>query len=213
MMKFVREGLAVALCLCLALPVGAASPLPEQQEVTADAPKYKIEILTAAGKVQKRRQGMVSSESVIRVTDENDTPVAGVTVTFLVTQLSGGQASFINGTGTNVLTTNAQGIASTGPVTASPQSTFNLVASVGSAGQATSATIPVSMAAVAAGVATGAAISATAIALIAVGAAAAVGVAVAAGGGGNGGSPSPGPTPLPGVRIGVGGAPTIGPPR
>jgi hypothetical protein len=211
-MKILREGLALLLSACLILPAAAA---PQPQAPAADTPKFKIEILTAAGKAQKRRQGMISSESVVRVTDENDVPVAGATVTFLLTQVSGGSASFINGTGTNVLTTNAQGIASTGPVTASPQSTFNIVASAGSAGQAASVTIPVSMAAVAAGVGAGAGISALALTLIVVGAAAAAGVAVAAGGGGNGGSsPTPPPSALPSVRIGVGsGGVVVGPPR
>lgn len=207
-MTTLRQTLAAALCLCLTIPAGA-----EQQAPPASPAKYKIEILTAAGKAQKRRQGMVSSESVVRVTDENNTPVAGVTVTFLLTQVSNGSASFINGTGTNVLTTNAQGLASTGPVTASPQSTFNIVVNAGSASQAATATIPVTMTAVAAGVGTAAGLSTAAIIGIVAGAAAAAGIAVAAGGGG-GSSPSPGPGPTPtGVRIGVGGAPTIAPPR
>lgn len=206
-MKMMRQGLAVVVCLCMTVPVGA-----EPQAQPADGPKLKIEILTAAGKPQKRRQGMVSSESVIRVTDENDTPVAGLTVTFLLTQISNGSASFVNGTGTNVLTTNAQGIASTGPVSASPQSTFNIAVSASQAGQTATATIPVNMAAVAAGVGTATGLSTAAIIGIVAGAAAAAGVAVAVGGGGNGGS-SPTPTTPPGVRIGIGGNPTVGPPR
>lgn len=208
-MNALREGLVLLLSACLILPATAA---PQPQAPAADAPKFKIEILTAAGKAQKRRQGMVSSESVVRVTDENDVPVAGATVTFLLTQVSGGSASFINGTGTNVLTTNAQGLASTGPVTASPQSTFNIVASAGSAGQAASVTIPVSMAAVAAGVGAGAGISALAVTLIVVGAAAAAGVAVAAGGGGSS-SPTTPPAALPSVSIGFGNTVTFRPPR
>ncbi len=210
-MKFSREALAAGLSFVLMLPAQAV-PLPAEQQ-TGGMPKYKIEILTAAGKAQKRRQGMVSSESVIRVTDENDTPVAGLTVTFLLTQISNGKASFINGTGTNVLTTNAQGIASTGPVTASPQSTFNITVNAGGSSQAASATIPVKMAAVSAGVAGGAGLSAAAITLIVVGAAAAAGVAVAASGGGNGGGTPAGPAAPPVVRIGVGGGATVGPPR
>lgn len=209
-MKFSREALAAGLSFVLILPAHAV-PLPAEQQA-ADAPKYKIEILTAAGKAQKRRQGMVSSESVVRVTDENDTPVAGVTVSFLLTQISNGKASFINGTGTNVLTTNAQGIVSTGPVTASPQSTFNIAVNAGSSTQSASATIPVNMTAVSAGVAGGAGLSAAALTLIVVGAAAAAGVAVAASGGGNGGGTPAGPA-APVVRIGVGGGATVGPPR
>jgi hypothetical protein len=209
-MNTLREGLALLLAACLILPAAAA---PQPPAPATDAPKFKIEVLTAAGKAQKRRQGMISSESVVRVTDENDVPVAGATVTFLLTQVSGGSASFINGTGTNVLTTNAQGIASTGPVTASPSSTFNIVVSAGSAGQAAAATIPVSMAAVAAGVGAGAGISALAVTLIVVGAAAAAGVAVAAGGGGGSSSPTTPPAALPSVRIGVGDLVTFRLPR
>ena len=134
---------ALSIALLLTPPVAA-------QEVAAPEPKYKIEVLTAAGKVKKRKKNVISSESVIRVTDNNDVPVAGATVMFSIAQLTGGSAAFANGAVSTIVATNAAGIASTGAVSAATASSFSIAATASVAGQAVSITIPMNMAAVAA---------------------------------------------------------------
>jgi hypothetical protein len=234
-----RFWIAIIATLAQIAPAPAVTPgllaeAQQQQPVAAGArPTYRIEILSAAAKPTRRRQGMVSSESVIRVTDSNDRPVAGVVVTFSVTQLSGGSASFVNGTTSAFVTTNASGIASTGPVTASTASTFNISVSASVSGQTLTATIPVNMATVAAGAGgatagaaagagagagAGGGISAAVIGVIAAAGAAAAVVAVKAAGGGDGGTAggisNGGSTPgNPRIRIGGPGTPTVGAPR
>ncbi|MEZ5355027.1 MAG: hypothetical protein R2762_20515 [Bryobacteraceae bacterium] len=185
---------------------------------------YKIEILSAAGK-PRRRKNMVSSESVIRVTDSNDVPVAGIAVMFSLSNLSGGSAAFANGATSTIVTTNAAGVAATGNMTASATSSFSIGVSASVPGQApVTATIPVNMAtAVAGGAAGGAAAGGAAGAgagvsgavigvVVAAGAAAAV-VAAKTLGGGGGSTPPPtsGPPPAanPRIRIGGAGTPTV----
>ena len=221
-----RSFLSIAISFALLLPPLANGQTPPP------APKYKIEILSAAGKLNSRKKGVVSSESVIRVTDSNDIPVAGATVMFVIAQLSNGSAAFANGAASTIVSTNAAGIASTGAVGASASSTFNISVTASVSGQSVTATIPVNMSAVAAGAggggagaaaggaagAGGAGISGAAIGiLVAVGAAAAIGAGVALGGG-KSSNPvaSPGPaTPTGGltIRIGGPGAATVSAPR
>ena len=213
-----RSFLSLAISLAL---------LPAQQQ-ERPVPKYKIEILSAAGSPKKRKKNVISSESVIRVSDTNDVPVAGVTVMFAISQLSGGSAAFANGAASTIVTTNAAGIASTGAVSASTASTFNIGVSATVAGQPLTATVPVNMSAVAgsAGGAGGAAAGGAAGAgagisgaMIGVIVAVAAGAAVAAGVALSGGKNTPaaaGPTPTtagPTIRIGGPGIVTIGPPR
>ena len=199
----VRSGLAIGLSIAL---MAQESPPP---------PKYKIEILSAAGNPKKRKKNTISSESVIRVTDQNDVPVAGVTVMFAISQLSGGSASFANGASSTIVTTNAAGVAATGEVEASATSTFNINATASVSGQSVTTTIPISMATVAAAAGGGAAISGVMIGvIIAVAAGAAVGAAVALGGGSSSSTPStPTTPPVAGIRIGGPGTPVIGAPR
>lgn len=215
-----RSFLSITISFALLLPpfaIGQTGP---------PAPKYKIEILSAAGKLNSRKKGVVSSESVIRVTDSNDIPVAGATVMFVIAQLSSGSATFANGAASTIVSTNAAGIASTGAVGASASSTFNISVTASVSGQSVTATIPVNMSAAAAGAGAaaggaagaGAGISGATIGiLVAVGAAAAIGAGVALGGGKNNNpAASPGPaTPTGGltIRIGGPGAATVGPPR
>lgn len=202
-----RTALSVALMLALSLPPAGLA----QQSAPNQA--YKIEILSAAGNPKKRKKNVVSSESVIRVTDRNDVPVAGATVTFLIVQLSGGSASFANGTSSTIVTTNAAGIASTGEVSATTASNFNISTTASVSGQTVTTSIPVSMATVAAGIGAGAGISGATIGIIvAVAAAAAVGGAVAATRGGGNNPPAAGPT-TPTLRIGGPGTVVIGAPR
>lgn len=219
---FLSIGVSFALLLP---PVAAAQTGPP-------APKYKIEILSAAGKLNSRKKGVVSSESVIRVTDSNDIPVAGATVMFVIAQLSNGSAAFANGAASTIVSTNAAGIASTGAMGASASSTFNISVTASVAGQSVTTSIPVSMSTVAAGAGGGAAGAGTAAGgaagagagisgamigiIVAVGAAAAIGAGVALGGGkSNPTSPVTTTPPVPGlsIRIGGPGTATVGAPR
>jgi hypothetical protein len=218
---------AAGLCLThLTVPVRAQLPAPTKTEAQAAESKYKIEILSAAGKPQRRRN-MISSESVIRVTDQNDTPVAGIAVMFSLTNLTGGSAAFANGALSTIVTTNAAGLASTGAVTAASTSSFSISVAASVSGQALTATIPVNMAAVAAGGAaggggsgaasgaagagTGGGISGAVIGVVAAaGVAAAVVAAKALGGGGD--DPTP-PPPNARIRIGGPGTPSVVGPR
>ncbi len=205
-----RSVLALGIALALLMP----ADLRSQQNPPAQ--KYKIEILSAAGNPKKRKKNVISSESVIRVTDRNDVPVAGATVTFLILQLSGGSASFANGSSSTIVTTNPAGIASTGELSASPTSSFNISTTASISGQTVTESIPVSMVTVAAGIGAGAGVSGLTIGLIVV--AVAAGAAVAAGvalSGGNSNAPAPGGTTgtPPTIRIGGPGTPVVGAPR
>lgn len=220
-----RLFLSGLLSLALLLPVPAIS------QEGPPVRKYKIEILSAAATPKKRKKNVISSESVIRVSDTNDIPVAGATVMFAISQLSGGSAAFANGAASTIVTTNAAGIASTGAVGATQASTFNIAVTASVSGQSVSATIPVNMSAVASGAGAaggggaaagggaagaGAGISGAMIGVIvavAAGAAVAAGVAL---GGGKSATPSTGPPTTaagPSIRIGGPGTPTIGAPR
>ncbi|MEZ5402376.1 MAG: hypothetical protein R2729_22065 [Bryobacteraceae bacterium] len=217
---------SLAVSMAMPLPAGTAPGQVTGGQQPAAAPAYKIEILSAAGR-PRRRQNMVSSESVIRVTDRNDKPVAGVAVMFTLNNITGGSASFANGASSSIVTTNSLGVASTGEVTAGQTSAFNISASASVPGQApVTVTIPVNMATVGTGAVAGGAvaggttgagggISGAVIGLIVgVGAAAAVAAAVALGGGNDTPSPTPTPTPTnPRIRIGGPGTPTVTGPR
>ncbi|MEZ5356718.1 MAG: hypothetical protein R2762_29115 [Bryobacteraceae bacterium] len=147
-MRITAAALAIVQLATPAEPV-VASPVAQAAAAAANS-GYKIEILSAAAK-PKRRKNKISSESVIRVTDSNDVPVAGISVMFSLTGLSGGSAAFANGALSTVLATNAAGIASTGAVTAGVSSSFSIAVAASVPGQAVlTATIPVNMAAVAA---------------------------------------------------------------
>src|SRR5437764_639427 len=90
-MKSVRQLFATALSLCLLLATSGAL-----QAAAAEASAYKVEILTVAGKVQSLPRGMSSSESVIKVTNQDGTAAAGVPVTFLLREPSEGSPAFAN---------------------------------------------------------------------------------------------------------------------
>lgn len=184
---------------------------PFQKEPEPETQKYRIEVIEGAAKFRRGKRGKVNSQAVIKVTDENNVPVAGIVVAFTIPMLSGGGASFADGASTTTATTNASGVASASFSVAPDASEFSISATASTPGSAVTASVPVSMsAAAAAGTAAG--VSTALIAtVVAVGAAAAVGVGVAVTRG-NSASPQTAGGTVP-VRIGVGGPPTLGVPR
>ncbi len=164
-------------------PASAEASIPAVKEQ-----KYKLTILEAASTSKRAKKGRVSSQAVIKVTDENDLPVPGVAVAFTIPQFSGG-ATFTNGATTSLSSTNASGIATSQTFTTTAGSSFTMGAAVSAPGGGllTAAIPAATSAAVAAGISTSALIGIVA----AVGAAAtgaAVGGLAAAGviGGGGG---------------------------
>jgi hypothetical protein len=130
-----RSCIAVFLCLCI---ISLAENLSAQES----APAYKLIIVENAATVKRVKGGRVSSQAVVRVTDRNDRPVAGVAVTFALPQFPGG-ASFANGALTSVTTTTAAGQASSGAFTAPAGSSFSVSVTASVAGTALTGAIPV----------------------------------------------------------------------
>lgn len=206
--EILRAGLAVAW------------NLPQAPQATGQ--KFKLTVVEDASKFRRARKGRASSQAVVKVTDENDRPVAGIVVSFGMPQLTGG--SFSNGGATITSTTNSAGQASA-EISVTPTTTnFSISVTASVSGTTLTASIPVSGAAAsaaaagAAGAGAGAGLSGATIGLI-VGAVAGGAVAAVCASGNCGGNknnspapvPGPGPAPAPGIRIGIGGASVIGP--
>lgn len=173
---------------------------------------YKLTILDSAATSRRADQGRVSSQAVVEVTDENDDPVSGIIVTFTIPQVTGGGAEFANGGFMMTVPTNNAGIASSGPFTAQPGTTFDMAVTASTPGAAISTTIPVALsaAAVSAGLSTAAIVGI----IVGIGAAAAAGVYFGTRNSGSTGSTNPGtPTPTtPTGTIGSAGVPVFGGP-
>jgi hypothetical protein len=148
---------AIAFSPPIADVAPAAQPaLTGQQGALAAPQKYKLTILESAPSSRRVKKGRVSSQAVIKVTDENDVPVAGIAVSFMLPQISGG-ASFASGGLTSVVTTNAAGIASSGTFSAAAGSTFSVSVSASVPGGAVvTGAVPISTSAAAAGAGAGA---------------------------------------------------------
>jgi hypothetical protein len=108
-MNSLRSFLSVVICVALGLP-GIS---PAQEAGNAEA-KYKLTIVEGASTSKRAKKGRVSSQSVVKVTDQNNVPVPGVAVSFALPQLTSGAPTFANGALTSVVTTNAAGVASSG---------------------------------------------------------------------------------------------------
>lgn len=230
---------ACTLALSLALPAEdaaeilrsalGAAPATWQAPPQPSTQKYKLTIVEDASTFRRAKKGRASSQAVVKVTDENDKPIAGIVVAFAIPQATG--ASFTGGAMTATATTSSAGLASAGVAVTPVTTNFTISVSATVAGTPLSASIPVSGAAAsaaasgsggaaaaggAAGGGAGGGISGATIGIIvAAVAGGAVAAAVAVGGGGNnnggGGGGGGGVTPTPGVRIGIGGATVIGP--
>jgi hypothetical protein len=190
----------------------ALAAAPQQ----AEAPKLKIVIVEGEGAINNIKQ-RVAGAAIVRVEDENDRPVAGALVTFLLPN-NGPGAAFADGSHTLTVTTNEQGLAvarSIRPNSLEGQFQIQVTAShMGATARA--AIVQTNAPAAAAAAGAGGGISGKLIAILAVAAGAAAGGVLAAtsGGGGNGGGPGPGPpaTPVTPARISFSGPAQIGAP-
>jgi len=212
----------------ISLPLAALLVLSQMPELQASqsAPQAKpaklnIVIIEGDGAINNVKQ-RVAREVIVQVDDENNRPVAGAAVAFLLPN-SGAGGWFSNGAGLLNVTTNSAGRATAHLMPNSINGAFQINVTASYQGQVASATIPQTNAAAAAGatasgttagVGTGTGISTTTVAIIAAAVAGAVAVGVAARGKGNESpAPVPGTSPsAPTVRIGGTGTPTIGTP-
>jgi hypothetical protein len=215
---------AISLCLIVVVILG---PLPQQayaaQAQGASPAKFKLVIVEGEGAINNVKQRL-AREVIVQVDDENNQPIGGVAVTFLLPG-SGPGGLFSNGAGLLNVTTNAAGRATAQFVPNSVGGAFQINVSASFQGQVSSTVITqtnaisaasTTAAGTAAGAGTGTGISATTIALIAVAVAGAIAVGVAAGGKDDD-KPTPTPTTQPTagtstIRIGAAGPPIVGTP-
>ena len=196
-------GQVIAVELCGVLIGPGTAPAQQTPQTAAQAPqRYKLTILQGASTSKRVKKGTASSQAVVLLTDSNNIPVPGVTVTFLLPEGGGGGASFATGGLTSVVTTNSAGIATSGSISSTAGSTLSVGVSAAAPGGAVTATATIATAAAAtAAVSTGLIV---AIAAVAVGGA--VVAAKVASGGGN--KPTLPPTPT--GTIGTPGTITFG---
>ena len=213
---------AIRLFLTSLMILGHWSEVDAGQNVTSSGqggnqPKLSIVIVEGEGAINNVRQ-RVAREVIVQVNDENNRPIGGVAVSFLL-PASGPGGLFANGTNALSVATDAAGRAVAGFTPNTVSGAFQLNATASFQGQVATTVVSQTNAlaaagAVAGGVSTGTVaggvgggISAATVAVVAaaVAAAVAVGVVVSKKGGD---SPPPPPT----IRIGVGGTPTVGAP-
>jgi len=195
-------GSVLTVLLCWSLLGLGIAPAQQAAQPAGTSQKYKLTIIKGAPTSRRSKKGRVSSEAVVQVTDSNNVPVPGITVTFLLPQVGSSGAAFGNGALSAIVTTNATGVASSGSISAAAGSTFSVgVSAAGPSGVAT-ATVSISAAAVGAAVSTGVIV---AIAAVVVGGAVVAAKVVA-------GSKGSTPPPTPSGAIGAAGAPTFGHP-
>src|SRR5258708_2721077 len=131
-MNSVRSFFSVVMCLALGLP--GLSPAQEAANVGDNAAKYKLTILEGASTSKRVKKGRVSSQSVVKITDQNNVPVPGIAVSFILPQLTSGGPAFANGALTSVVTTNAAGVASSGSFAAAAGRTLSVTVTASVAG-------------------------------------------------------------------------------
>ena len=119
----------------------------EQVPTATEHQKYTLTVVQSASSAKRLKKNRVSAQAVIKVTDENDVPVAGIAVTFTIPQFVSGGASFASGGLTSIVTTNAAGLASSTSFVTGASSSFSMTAAASVPGGAISATIPVNTAA------------------------------------------------------------------
>ena len=109
---FGRSTVSWTLCIALCAPEISTA---QQTPTPTGAQKYKLTVdKDASGRIRVTN-GRVSSQAVVRVTDENDVPVPAIAVIFLIPQGSG--RAFTDGGLSSTVTTDAEGVAS-GPYSA-----------------------------------------------------------------------------------------------
>lgn len=175
--------------------------LGQQPAQTPAAPKLRIVILEGEGAINNIRQ-RTARDPVVQVVDENNNPVAGVVVTFLLPN-AGPSGAFANGAQSLTILTNSQGIATaTGLSPNAVAGELSIRVSASHQGQTANATI--NQVNAVSGAAAGGVSGATVGILAGIGVAAAVGAALALGGGnGNGGGMTPVPTRTATVTFGA----------
>jgi hypothetical protein len=221
--------ISVLLC-CSVLHPGLMAwqqAIPGGAQANAAPQKYKLTVLEGASTSKRVKKGRVSSQAVVKVTDENDVPVPGIAITFTLPQLSSGGAAFASGGLTSVATTNAAGVASSGALSATTGSSFSISVTASVPGGVLTGAVPVSAGAVAGavgaagagaaaagGAAAGAGISTGLIVAIAAAAVAgAVGAAVALKGGSNSSAPTSTTPTTPTATVGAASSITFGGPK
>lgn len=200
-----KRSLSVALALLLTLP--AVAPLHSAQ--AQETSRLKILVLEGQGAINNIRQ-RTARDPIVEVQDENNRPVAGAVVTFLLPD-RGASGTFANGARSLSVTTDAQGRAvATGLQPNNVEGEYQMRVSASHQGQIASATITQSniagVAAAAAGAGAGKLIAILAI----VGGAVAGGVVYATQQSNNGSNGGPPQSRIANVSAG---SPTVGPPR
>jgi hypothetical protein len=203
-----KRGLSVAVAVLLAMPAIAPARAAQAQETS----RLKILVLEGEGAINNIRQ-RTARDPIVEVQDENNRPVAGAVVTFLLPD-RGASGTFANGAKSLSVTTDAQGRAvATGLQPNSVEGQYQIHVTASYQGQIASATIAQSNAvgaAAAAGAAGAGAGAGKLIAILAiVGGAVAGGVVYATQRGDNGSS---GGSPARIANVSAG-SPTVGPPR
>ena len=73
-MRSCQVYIAILVCLCLIIH----GPVLAQE--TPSAAKYKLTIVENASTSKRAKKGRVSSQAVVKLTDENDLPVPGAAI-------------------------------------------------------------------------------------------------------------------------------------
>jgi hypothetical protein len=107
--------------------------------------KYKLSILDDASTVKRVKGGRVSSQVVVKVTDENDRPMPAIAIIFTIPQGSGGATFASTGGLTASVTTNSAGLATSGSFTASASSTFSMSVTASTPAGPLTVSVPVNM--------------------------------------------------------------------
>jgi hypothetical protein len=216
-----KIGLIISVLLCCSLLnpglMAGQQATPGAAQTNAAPQKYKLTVLESSSTSKRVKKGRVSSQAVVKVTDENDVPVPGIAVTFMLPQLSSGGAAFASGGLTSLVTTNAAGVASSGAFSAATGSSFSISVAASVPGGVLTGAVPISTAAAAAGAAGAAGAAAGAAGAAGISTAVIVGIAVAVVAGGigaavalkGGSSSTPTSTTTPGPTTTVGSVTSI----
>ncbi len=216
-MSFERS---ISLVLTIVLILSQVPRVYAGQDGTRAKPsKLNIVIIEGDGAINNVKQ-RVAREVIVQVNDENDRPVAGGAVAFLL-PTSGPSGLFSNGANVLNVTTNAAGRATAEFTPNAVSGTFQINVNASFQGQVSNIVISqtnglsaasATASEAATGEGSGTGISATTIAIVAAAVAGAVAVAVVAHGKDNK-KPAPLPgTTAPTISIGAVGTPTIGTP-
>jgi hypothetical protein len=202
-LRLAKCSLSAALAFLLALAAGAPLMASPAQQTSA----LKILVLEGEDAINNIRQ-RTARDTIVEVQDENDKPVAGAVVTFLLPD-RGASGSFANGAQSLSVTTDAQGRAvATGLQPNNVAGEYQMRISASHQGQVASTTIAQSN--IAGAVAAAGAGTAKIVTILAiVGGAVAGGVVYATQQGGNGSNGAPQPR----IANVSAGSPAVGPPR